>query len=151
MRLVHREARDGDALDRVHEGAVLEALGSDVDELVLAGCERGETVLGLVGIQAAVDEGGGDPLLEEGVHLVLHQGDEGRDDERRALEHQGGQLVADGLAVAGRHDGDGVATRKHRLDHALLARAEGRVTEMPQERGFGRTWRGVEHNPSLLG
>ena len=44
------------------------------------------------------------------IHLILHQSDQWRDDDRGALADQGGQLVAEGLASAGRHKHEGVMT-----------------------------------------
>ena len=35
-------------------------------------------------------------------HLILHQGDEGGDDDRHAAAGQAGHLEADGLSPAGR-------------------------------------------------
>ena len=63
----------------------------------------------LPGGQGAVDEPGGDAVGVQGVHLVLHQGDQRRDDQRDAAKDEGRQLVAEGLAAAGGHQRQAVA------------------------------------------
>ena len=39
------------------------------------------------------------------IDLILHEGDQRRDNERQTLEHQGRQLIAETLAGAGRKNG----------------------------------------------
>ena len=60
----------------------------------------------------------------DGVDLVLHQGDERGDDDGRAFHHQGGQLVAQGLAAARGHQDKGVAAVHQMPDDALLVTLE---------------------------
>ena len=84
-------------------------------------------------VQAAVDEGGGDAVGAQGVHLVLHQGDEGRYHQGQAAHSEGGQLVAEGLAAAGGHYDQAVAAGQGVGDDRFLPGAEGVVAEMPLE------------------
>ena len=58
--------------------------------------------------------------LQQGVHLILHQRDERRDDDRDAVTQQGGDLVAQRLAAAGGHDHQGVAVAGHVIDDRFL-------------------------------
>ena len=60
----------------------------------------------------------------DGVHLVLHQGDERGDDDGRSFHHQGGELVAQGFAAARRHQDEGVAPVDQVPDDALLVTLE---------------------------
>ena len=61
--------------------------------------------------------------------MILHQRDQGRDDECDAREQQGGHLEADGFSRARGHDGDGLAAFEQALDDGLLRRAEALVAE----------------------
>ncbi len=65
-----------------------------------------------------------DPRFAQRAHLVAHQRDQRRDDHRHALAHQRGQLEAQRLAAARRHDRQHVAACGHRLDDLLLSGAE---------------------------
>ena len=58
-------------------------------------------------------------VAPDGVHLVLHQGDERADDNGRALLEQGRKLVAQGLATPGGHDDEDVAPF-HQARHDFL-------------------------------
>jgi len=85
----------------VHDGA----FGGDVHEAVFAGdCFLFQfTAIGFK--DGAVEEDGGDAHVAELGDLVLHEGDEGRDDDGgAAFLEDGGKLVAEGFAAAGGHD-----------------------------------------------
>ena len=58
------------------------------------------------------------------VVLILHQRDQRRHDERDAVELERGQLVAQRLAGAGRHDRERVDAGEHVADRERLAGAE---------------------------
>src|SRR3712207_2067246 len=72
----------------------------------------------------AVDEGGGQPPRPQRVHLILHQRDERRDDDRHAPAHQRRKLKAERLAAARRHDDDRVVAAEDGLDDLALPLAE---------------------------
>ena len=130
VRLVDCEKGQFRAGDRLEEGRVPEPFGSDVHELVVAVRHRRETEAHFVGRDGRVEEGGGNLAFFEGGDLILHQGDERRDDERRAREEKGGELVAEGLAGAGRHDDDGVAAVDDLFDGLVLPVSEGAIAEV---------------------
>ena len=90
---------------------------------------------GIAAVQAAVDEGGGDAVGPQGVHLVLHQGDEGRDHQGQPARCQRRQLVAQRLAAAGGHYDQAVAAGQGVGDDGFLPGPEGVVAEMPLEEG----------------
>jgi hypothetical protein len=60
----------------------------------------------------------------QGVHLVFHQRNERRDDQRAALIEQGGELVTERLAAASRHHRQDVLPLQQSTDDRLLARAK---------------------------
>jgi len=66
----------------------------------------------------------------EGVDLVFHEREQGRDDDgEAAFEEERGHLVADALAAAGWHDGEGVAAFEDGGDDLGLAGAKLGVAE----------------------
>ena len=87
------------------------------------------------GISTIIIDGGVDkfspypPPLQR-RHLIFHQRDERRDDEREAGKCEGGNLIAEGFARTGRHDAEGVAAGEDRGDDFFLAGAEGVVAEI---------------------
>ena len=73
--------------------------------------ERGVQEVGhLVGVAVGPD----------GVHLVFHERDQGRDDEGTTVHHHARQLVAEALAAAGWHDYESVFSIKKGLDDSFL-------------------------------
>ena len=95
---------------------------------------------------------GGHARLLQRRHLVGHQRDQRRDDEAEAGPDQGGDLVAQALAAAGRQHGQRAAPGQHLADHAGLQAAEVGVTEGAaqdvarslQVRGIARACTGME-------
>src|SRR4029077_2590900 len=65
------------------------------------------------------------------------QGDERRDDDRRARQEHRRQLIAQRLARAGRQDGKRILAIQHAPDDFFLARLEALVAEVPSKR-FGK-------------
>jgi hypothetical protein len=58
------------------------------------------------------------------LHLILHERHQRGDHDGEAAQHERGDLEADGLAAAGRQDGESVPTGKDGLDHPALERAK---------------------------
>ncbi len=56
----------------------------------------------------------------DGIHLVLHQGDERGDDDGRPFHDQGRQLVAEGFTASGRHQDEDILTGNEGPDDFLL-------------------------------
>jgi hypothetical protein len=122
-------------LQGLDEVVAAEAFGGDVEEFVGAAAEAVDALLLLLEVERAVDEGGGQVARVQCVHLILHQGDERGDDDRHALAHERGELVAERLAAARRHHDDRVVAFEDGLDDFALARAELlEPEELPQGR-----------------
>src|SRR3546814_18763924 len=79
--------------------------------------------------QTGVEVGGGNARLAERVDLILHQRDQRRHHDAVALTHERGNLVAQRLAAAGRHQSQRIAAFAEAFDHGLLLVAETGVTE----------------------
>jgi len=76
------------------------------------------------------------PQLLELRDLVLHEGDERRDHDRRAAAGEAGELVAERLPGAGGHHQQDVPALHDGAAHRLLVRAEGGKPEpLAQEGG----------------
>jgi hypothetical protein len=102
--------------------------------------------------QGGVEKGRPQAELVQGVHLVLHQGDEGRDDDAGAGPHQGRNLEAEGLAAARGHEDQGIAASDDPLDDPFLGATKVRIAEDPaqQVEGTGRRRRGHRRGPGLI-
>ena len=83
----------------------------------------------LVRIVGGVEAAGLDPEMAQSRHLVAHEGDERRDHEGQALAGERRQLVAQGLACTGGHDGENVLAGQHGAHDLLLSFAEGGEAE----------------------
>ena len=104
VRLVDREERQLDVADELGEAFEGEALGRGVDDLVLARAQAAQTAFALVAIERRREERRRDAARGQTAHLILHQRDERRDDDRGAGKDDRRQLVAERFAAAGRRD-----------------------------------------------
>jgi hypothetical protein len=91
---------------------------------------------GFDGSEGAVEEGCADAVALQAFDLVLHQGDQGRDDDHQTRAQQGGELEAEGFAAAGWHDHEEVLARDRRFDDFSLAGAKFAIAVVVFEGGF---------------
>ena len=100
VRLVDGEAIDSGLGEEFPGALVGEAFRGEVQKLHGSRAyplDRGEVGLA---VQRAIEEGGFHAARDEGVHLILHEGDQGRDHHGHAGKREGGYLIAQGLAAA---------------------------------------------------
>jgi len=131
--LVHRyqDQAPGDILEQVsHE----EALGADVEELCPARGQPPIRLASVVGLEVRMEGVRGQAGLSRRGHLVIHEGDEGRDDQDEPPAHGRGQLVAEAFSPSGRQHDQAVAPGERRLHGLPLERLEGVVAPAALER-----------------
>ena len=87
----------------------------------------------LAGVEGGREERRRDAPGLERLHLIRHQRDERGDDEGRAGQHRGGELVDQALAAARGRDQQEPPALEQGLDRLALAGAKARVPE-PGER-----------------
>ncbi len=109
MGLVHRQELQPHRPDRLQEPRAAEPLRHHVHQPELAGRHLVQPGVLLGHRQRAVDERHRQPEGLELIDLVLHQGDQRRDDQRQPVQDHGRQLVAEALAAAGGHDAQAIA------------------------------------------
>ena len=124
VRLVHGVEGYRYRLEELHILLLRQTLRSDEEHLSRSARQVGTHLLQLrLGERGVhhMSHGRVCSAASDRIHLILHQSDEWRDDDRGALADQGGQLVAEGLASAGRHKHEGVMTGQDaRYDLGLL-------------------------------
>ncbi len=123
MCLVDDEEIDLDRLQDVDEGGIFQSLRRGEHELDFAGLERSQRILELCGIDRGVHLARFHAERIQLVGLILHQGDQRRDHDRRPGKVQCRQLVTQRLARAGRHHRDRVAAFDDGTNDLFLARA----------------------------
>ena len=133
VRLVDREERDRRPVEQVEGGAAAEALRRHVEQVELTRHERALHGAAVLRGQRGVEERRADAERREGVHLVLHEGDERGHHDAGPRADQGGDLVAQRLAPAGRHEDQGVAAADDGVDDRGLLAPERVVPEDPPE------------------
>jgi hypothetical protein len=89
--------------------------------VLTATCRR-EACRGFAELQTRVDERRRDAVVLQQPHLVMHQRDERRHDDRDAGLEYCRQLKTQRLAAAGRHDGQHIAAREGCANNRLLSR-----------------------------
>ena len=132
--LVHGDQGADQAAKERPEPGVAEPLGGDVGEGQPAGPELAEATPHLGRIEGRGKVRGGDAALLERANLVLHEGDERRDDQRGPAKQRGGELVGEALAAAGRGDEEQAPDGEQPLDRLPLPGTEVRMTQ-PTESG----------------
>ncbi|MNT14496.1 hypothetical protein D3C72_1495050 [compost metagenome] len=90
------DGKQGDAAARQQrqEASGQQALGGDIEHVQLTGEQFAFDPGGGFGVQGRVQEFGAHAELTQGFDLVLHQGNQRRDDDAAAVAQQGGHLVA---------------------------------------------------------
>jgi len=101
-------------------------------QIVAAGLARSQAVEARVHARDSAAEVG------ELGRLVVHQGDQGADDQRRPAARQGGELIAKRLAGARRHHQQDVPAGNGGAAHRFLVGSEGREAERLFEKGEKR-------------
>ena len=107
--LVDGDERDVHAHDAQTEGLRGEPLGGDVEELHVAVDAVVQRDVDLPRREPRVDGHGRDAPCAQAVHLVLHQGDERRNDDGQSVAGHRWHLVGERLAAAGGHQRQRVA------------------------------------------
>jgi len=136
MRLVHGDQRAADAAQHGQGGARGQPLGRHVEEFEPPLIQRGEHLFGFfVGITRG-KRPRLDPRGAQGAHLIAHQGNQGRDNNRHAVAAKCGKLKAQGFPAARGHDGQRVAPCQHGIDDLFLSGAKARkAKDRMQKRG----------------
>jgi len=145
MRLVDGEERQVpfvvQAVEQAQEARRVQPLGRRVEQGDGAGLQAKLHVLRFVEAQRGVQEGRVHPGFVQRAHLVVHQRDQGRDDDGHPapllLAHDGRYLVAQRLAAARGHEHQCVAAADHVLDDVLLRAPELLVAEDIVQDGVG--------------
>jgi hypothetical protein len=139
---VDREQRDVRPVEEREGRLHLEALGREIQKVEFAGEERGFDAHPLVAVLGRVEERRAHTDRRKGVDLVLHQRDERRDDDAGSRSDESGDLVAQRLTAAGRHENESVAAAHDLLDDVGLAVAERVIPEdsMQDLERVGRCW-----------
>ena len=83
----------------------------------------------------AVDEGGGDSPLGQGVHLILHQRNQRGNHDAVSGAQEQRQLVAERFPCPGRHDDAEIVPRENLPDNLLLVGEKSIKSEVPLQRG----------------
>ena len=117
--LVDCDERGRKATELFEQPRRLEPLGRDVHQPVLPCRHRPLATPQFLRIERGRQVSGFDAALSEGTHLVLHQRDQRRDDDRRSLEDRGGKLIAEGLSAPGRRDDQDALSAPEKLVNGL--------------------------------
>ena len=130
----HRERHHGETMREIRR---LELLRRHVEQLDPSAIHVTQPLDRLLVGDRAVHIGGGDPLLRQRLHLILHEGDQRRNDDRPLREQHRRDLEADRLPRTCRHDGHHILPGKDGRDHILLYRAECVVAKIFLQHVFG--------------
>ena len=136
----------GQAIEAV---ARQQPLRREIDQVEIPGAQGFPGGLGQLRPLGRMQGGGAHTGLAQGRHLVVHQGDQGRDHHAGARAAEGRDLITEGFAAAGGHQHQGRATAHHMANDLGLGAAKGAIAEHLSEDlegigagGWGRRHRG---------
>lgn len=86
-------------------------------------------------VECRVEDGGFDAELGQRIDLILHQGDQGGNDDGAARAEQGWYLVAQAFAATRRHEDQCVTALADVVDDFGLRAAKGWVAEDVAQEG----------------
>ncbi len=110
-----------------------EPLRRDIQQSVATFAQAGRYRRLLVGAERAVVERGRHAVADERIDLILHQGDERRDDHAQSRPHQRRRLEAERLASSGREHDDRIAAGKDGVHRLPLERTKRGVAPVALE------------------
>ena len=156
VRLVHHYHADAQHVQIGAEKEGREPFGRDVEELEAPVGRVVERRVHLPAVHSRMYGDGADAPGLQVLHLVLHQGDQGRYHERQPPAHHRGHLEADRLASSGGQYRQYVAPFQRGVNDFLLHRAERAVAPIflqslkcghsSANLGIFTTWHGVGRN-----
>ena len=126
VRFVDGQQRHGHPHDPQTEGFRGQPFGRHVEEFRVAVDAVVQCDVDLPRREPRVDRHGRDSLPPKSVDLILHQGDERRDDDAQPLARHRRNLVGEGFPASGGHQHQRVAPLHYRTDDLLLNGAETR-------------------------
>jgi hypothetical protein len=133
VRLVDREEADARAFEQIEKARRHETLGRDVEQVDVAFAQGAFGGGGLGAGERRIEIRGAHADFGERGHLVLHQRDEGRDDDARAeagfVAHERGNLIAKRFTAAGGHQHQRIAARCDMLHDLGLLPSKCGITE----------------------
>ena len=133
VRFVHRVEGYVDFFQKGYVLVLGEGFGSDVEYLGAPGDEICLNIIDLLPGKRGIQEVGYALVAADEsaqyIYLVLHERDERRDHNGRAIRHKGRQLVAEALPSPRRHEHKGIAAVEKVVYHPLLVSLEVIVPE----------------------
>jgi hypothetical protein len=121
--LVHGNQRELQLRQRTPDGRH-QTLRRGVNQLEGPFSDLAHTLRALLRIERGIQKSGAHADLAEGVHLVLHQRDERRNDQGNAAQHPRRDLEGERFPRARGHDAYGIAAGEHAVDQLFLPPAE---------------------------
>ena len=120
MGLINNDERNVHLTQAFHERLGLQSLWGHIQELVIT---IEALVIGAVHLstrQAGIEVGRLDVQRAQAIHLILHQRDNGRNNESHTIHGHRWDLKCNRLAATRGHQAQCVATSKNRIDDILL-------------------------------
>ena len=135
VRLVHRDQRAVEVGKERAKAGEGQTLRRHVHESVRARGHPAHPPAYLAAFERGGEEGRGHAARGERLHLIVHQGDQRGDHERRAGPEGRGELIREALATPGGRHEEEPAVPEERLDRLALAGPELSVPEPGEPRG----------------
>src|SRR5690349_15668000 len=100
MGFVYGKQSNFAACEQVKKTRRQQAFRGDIEQVELALQQIVFDLIGACRIEARIEKGSFYLELQQSIHLILHQRDQGRDDNTNAGTQQGGDLITEGFAAA---------------------------------------------------
>src|SRR5882724_5049273 len=147
MRLIHGKQTHAQSFQRRTKLVILESLGRDVQDLEFPGNRIFNPIVLNMPRHRAVDDGCGNAKLLEVIHLVLHQRDQRRHNQRQSGKSERRKLKAKRLTAARGHDAQPVPSPHDEIDHLALCGAKIGEPELFFEKCDGSIHNSTSYRP----
>ncbi len=117
------------ACQQIQAAVCQQTFGSHIEQIQLPRQKLALDLAGSLPILGGIQIRRVNAQLVEGVHLILHQGNQGRHHHTGAGSHQSRNLVTERLAAAGGHQDQGVAALDQGLDNLVLRTTKTVITK----------------------
>ena len=128
MCLVNGDEADLDVFQLLEEERGFYSLGRDIEQLDFPEDAVVQHLHRLLTAEAGVQGMGCYAAPPQVLHLIVHQRDEGCDDEAHAGDGKCGHLERDGFPSAGGHEAESVAAARDAVDYLFLYASEAVVS-----------------------
>ena len=129
VRFIDGKQGNGYAIQHFKATLSQQTLRRDIQEIQLTLAQCTLHAHGFVKALTGIQKRGANAEFAQCIDLILHEGDEWRNNDAASMTQQRRDLITQRLAAASRHKHKRIATTRDQLNNLCLRSAKGRITK----------------------